>query len=83
MKITFNYIRNKIRKHSKEELLKHCYDQLDKHRSVTNPIWLIFLLMKWTYLYGGESSVSTPLNKTLFNKILWSISKYNNQNINR
>ncbi|WP_271785399.1 hypothetical protein [Aquimarina algiphila] len=82
MKITFSYIRNRIREHSKQDLLQACYNILDdKKDEQKKPIWFVFLLMKWTYLYGGEKYPSKPLTKNKLVKILKSITDFNEEHI--
>ncbi|HNP69293.1 MAG TPA: hypothetical protein PKH16_15410 [Aequorivita sp.] len=81
MEITFNYIRNRIREHSKEELLQFCHNVLDDKRDKIKPIWFVFLLMKWTYLYGGEKNPSKPLTPQKASKILKSITDFNQEHI--
>jgi len=78
MEITFTYIRNRIREHSKQELLHACYNILDdKKDEIKKPIWFVFLLMKWTYLYGGEKYPSKPLTQKKLSNILKSITDFN------
>jgi hypothetical protein len=81
MDITFNYIRNRIREHSKKELLEFCHNVLDNEKDKIKPIWFVFLLMKWTYLYGGEKHPSKPLTPEKASKILQSITRFNQDHI--
>lgn len=81
MEITFNYIRNRIREHSKEDLLEYCYNILDDKKNERKPIWFVFLLMKWTYLYGGEKFPSKPLTPQKATKILKYITDFNQEHI--
>lgn len=81
MENTFTYIRNRIREHSKQDLLLACYNLLDKTKNELTPIWFVFLLMKWTYLYGGEKYPSKELTDAKFKKILNSISNFNEEHI--
>lgn len=78
MEITFNYIRNRIREHSKEDLLQACYNFLDdKKDEKSKPLWYVFLLMKWTYLYGGEKYPLKPLRPQNISNIFRSITELN------
>ncbi len=78
MEITFNYIRNRIREHSKQDLLQACYNILDdKKDEKSKPLWYIFLLMKWTYLYGGQKYPSKPLTQQNISNIFKSITELN------
>ena len=56
--ITFNYIKNKIIKFSKKDLLAKLYSILKevdlRDDSKPSAIWDVFLLIKWTYLNGKE-----------------------------
>ena len=80
MRITFNYIRNRIREHSKDELLRASYRVLNDKRKHM-PIWYVFLLMKWTYIYGGERKPSKPLTNEKFSKLLNAITNFNQEHI--
>lgn len=81
MEITFTYIRNRIREHSKQDLLQACYNILDDKKDEIKPIWFVFLLMKWTYLYGGEKYPSKPLTQKKLSNILKSITDFNQDHI--
>ncbi len=81
MQITFKYIRNRIREHSKSNLLQACYNILDDKKDKHKPIWYVFLLMKWTYLYGGESYPLKPLTDRRLSNILKSITDFNSEHI--
>lgn len=82
MTITFTYIKNRIREHSKQDLLQACYNILDdKKDELKKPIWFVFLLMKWTYLYGGEKYPNKPLTREKLVKILKSITDFNEEHI--
>lgn len=81
MEITFNYIRNRIREHSKKDLLQACYNILDDKRKEPKPIWFVFLLMKWTYLYGEEKFPLKELNNKRLTNILNSITNFNQDHI--
>lgn len=81
METTFSYIRNRIREHRKEDLIDNCYRLLDHYRDEFGPIWFIFLLMKWTYLYGGEKYPLKALTAQKFNVILQNITDFNSEHI--
>lgn len=81
MEITFSYIRNRIREHRKEDLIDNCYSLLEHYKDEFGPVWFIFLLMKWSYLYGGEKYPSKALSQNKFNDILRNISNFNEEHI--
>nr|WP_320118113.1 hypothetical protein [uncultured Marinifilum sp.] len=81
MEITFKYIRNRIREYRKEDLLSACYRLLDLRKDELSPIWFVFLLMKWTYLYGGEKYPSKQLTDIKFRKLLNMITNFNEEHI--
>ncbi|MEE1898166.1 hypothetical protein V1389_07460 [Flavobacterium rakeshii] len=83
MKITFNYIRNRIREHNKEDIVNACYKLLESYDKNLGPIWFVFILMKWTYLYGSENHHSKPLTNKKFSTLLKSISKFNDNHISQ
>lgn len=65
--IEFNYIRNKIRKYSKDSLLNSCIEILRKSETPqfnNIAIWDIFLVLKWTMIYAEHSNrlkIADPL----------------------
>ncbi|MCT4614639.1 MAG: hypothetical protein N4A49_07180 [Marinifilaceae bacterium] len=79
----FKYIRNRIREYSKFDLLSACYNKLEKDKDKITPIWSIFLLMKWTYLYGGSKYPSKQLDDSRFVKLLNQVYKLNEEHISR
>ncbi len=79
--ITFKYIRNRIREHSKKDLLSACYNILDNNKDEIKPIWFVFLLMKWTYLFGEEKYPVKPLTEKRLSNILHSITNFNEDHI--
>lgn len=81
MEITFSYIRNRIREHRKEDVIDNCYKLLKNYRDEFGPIWFIFLLMKWTYLYGGDKYPLKVLTVQKFNAILQNITDFNQEHI--
>ncbi len=83
MEITFKYIRNRIQEHRKEDLLNACYRLLDLKKDELSPIWFVFLLMKWTYLYGGKKYPTKQLTDKRFRKILNSITNFNEEHISK
>lgn len=81
MGLTFNYIRNRISEYRKQDLLQACYNILDRRDDPMKPIWFVFLLMKWTYLYGEERYPSKDLTEKRFLNILNSILNLNQEHI--
>jgi hypothetical protein len=81
MEITFNYIRNKIAKYSKDELLKFSYSLLDEKKDEVFPIWHVFILMKWTIIYGGNKYPPKPLTLEKYHRIYDNISNFNQDHI--
>jgi hypothetical protein len=82
MEVTFNYIKNRIREHSKPELLNACYNLLNIKRDEAFPIWYVFILIKWTYKFAGEKYPSKQLTDKKFANIYNSISNFNQSHIN-
>lgn len=81
MEVTFNYIRNKIRKYDKDELLNYCYIELDNSRNKIKPVWYIFLLMKWTYVHGGDKYSHNKLDHQKFISLLNLVTNFNEKHI--
>src|SRR5688572_17310111 len=81
MELSFTYIRNRIREHKKQDLLQACYNVLDSKEKELKPVWFVFLLMKWTYLYGEETYPTKVLTGQQFSKILNSILNFNQEHI--
>jgi hypothetical protein len=81
MKKEFSYIRNRIREYRKEDIIDYSYQLLDLNKNDFKPIWFVFLLMKWTYLYGGEKHPSKKLTFEKFNQILKGIADFNQEHI--
>lgn len=81
MKIEFSYIKNRIREYRKEDLIDYSLQLLDSNKNDFKPIWFVFLLMKWTYLYGGEKYPSKLLTVGKFNQILKTIADFNQEHI--
>lgn len=75
MKVTFNYIRNRISEYKIDDLLEFSYNLLDSQNKEAFPIWYIFILMKWTMIYGGKNHPSKKLTNEKFLNICNSISK--------
>jgi hypothetical protein len=73
---SFSYIRNRIAEHSKDDLLKISYNLLNEKRDKPFPIWEIFILMKWTLIYGGTKHPPKPLTPQKFAKICKEISEF-------
>lgn len=81
MKIEFSYIKNRIREYRKEDLIDFSLQLLDSNKNDFKPIWFVFLLMKWSYLYGGEKYPSKMLTAEKFNHILKTIADFNQEHI--
>ena len=81
MEIEFSYIKNRIREYKKEDLIDYSYQLLDFNKNDFKPVWFVFLLMKWTYLYGGEKYPVKKLTPEKFNHILNCISNFNSDHI--
>ncbi len=78
--VTFSYIRHKIQKFKKVDILNKCYAYLLAN-SERVPVWDIFLLMKWTYLYGEEKYPPKEFTDNDFAKIVNSIAKLNDEHV--
>lgn len=81
MEIEFSYIKNRLREYKKEDLIEYSYQLLDSNNNEFKPIWFVFLLMKWTYLYGGEKYPSKELTAVKFHYILNCITDFNKDHI--
>ena len=81
MEIEFGYIKNRIKEYTKDELIDYSHRSLDLNKGQLSPIWFIFLLMKWTYLYGGEKYPSKQLTSEKFNNILNKITNFNKDHV--
>ncbi len=88
--IEFNYIRNKIRKYSKDSLLNSCLEILRKSETpqfYNIAIWDIFLVLKWTMIYAEQSNrlkiadqlaiqrITEDINKLRMQHSLFSLNK--------
>lgn len=84
--ITYNYIRNKVRKFSKKELLSNLYSILKsldlKDDDKPSPIWHIFLLIKWTYIDGAEPYYPKHLSNKEISELLKNIEKFEDKILN-
>jgi hypothetical protein len=81
MELNFLYIRNRIREHKRQDLLQACYNVLDNKEKEPKPVWVIFLLMKWTYLYGEDTYPPKLLTEKQFTNILNSIFNFNQEHV--
>jgi hypothetical protein len=81
MEIGFSYIRNRISEHKKDDLLEYCFSVLESKKNEHFPIWYIFILMKWTYVYGDNKYPPKVLNPQRFNRIYNAISNFNQGHI--
>lgn len=79
--MSFNYIRNRIGEHRRQDLLQACYNVLDRIGKEAEPVWSVFLLMKWAYLYGEQSYPSKILTDKQFSNILNSIYNFNEEHV--
>lgn len=81
MEVTFSYIKNRIGTYRKDDLLKLCYLYLYKYKDKVMPIWFVFVLMKWTYLYAENKYPPKELKEVDFHKLLDLISKLNDSHL--
>ncbi len=81
MKITFNYIKNRIAEYRKSDIFNFCYRILENEKKSHFPIWYIFILMKWTFKYGESRYPSKPLTQERFAKLYNAISNFNDDHI--
>ncbi|UMQ40601.1 hypothetical protein MKS83_14480 [Chryseobacterium sp. Y16C] len=84
--ITYNYIRNKIKKFSRKELLISLYSLLKrvdlKDDNKPSAIWQVFLLIKWTYLNGEEPYKPKKLSDNEILQLLNYIEKFESTTLN-
>jgi hypothetical protein len=83
LKVSFTYIRNQIRKYETEDLLKFCYIYIESKKDEVFPIWIIFTLMKWSYLHGSYNTVSNKLDKEKFANLYNLICEFNTEHISK
>ncbi|MFC0344169.1 hypothetical protein [Epilithonimonas hispanica] len=83
MKNDFNYIRNRISEHSIDELLEYSYNLLENQKKEIFPVWYVFILMKWTIIYGGKKRPSKILTIKKFGNIYNAISNFNQDHISQ
>lgn len=83
MAITFEDIEKKIKRHNPADLILSCYHVLDNHKEKTLPIWSVFLLIKWSYLYSTEKDNYEALSNEAFLDILNSITNFNQEHIGK
>lgn len=81
MEVPFTYIRNKIRKYKKDDLLRFCYYYIDHKKDEKFPVWVIFTLMKWSYTHGGYNPITKKLEEKEFLLIINLIFQFNNEHV--
>lgn len=81
METTFNCIKNRISDHSKDDIISFCYQLMDAKKNEVFPIWFVFIIMKWTMIYGGNRYPPKKLTPEKFNNIYNSVSKLNEGHI--
>lgn len=79
--ISFNNIRHKIQEHRKLDILQKCYSYLDSVGNAFKPVWDIFLLMKWTYLYAEQKYPYKPFTDKDFNSIVNLIPRLSDDHV--
>lgn len=81
METDFKYIKNRIGEYKKQDLLEFCYDLLESKKDEEFPIWYIFIIMKWTYIFGGEKYPPKQLTQERFARIYNATSNFNQGHI--
>lgn len=81
MKVSFNYIRNRISEHSIDDLLEFSYNLLESQKKEVFPIWYVFVLMKWSMIYGGKKRPPKKLTNEKYGNIYNSITNLNQEHI--
>ncbi len=79
IKMTFNYIRNQIRKYRKEDLIDRCYLELDTKVDQPAAIWQIFTILKWSFIHGGVDITTKSLTEQAFIKIYKATYKFDEE----
>lgn len=79
--VAFNDIRHKIQTFKKVDILDKCYYYLSVKQNKFTPIWIIFLLMKWTYLYGEKKYPYSTFTDKDFVKLVNLLSELDNGHI--
>mgnify|MGYP000630978822 CR=1 FL=1 len=82
MKIKFKKIQRLISNYRKDDIFNFCIAALDRNKdNIQFPIWYIFSLMKWTYLFGGKRTSPKRLTQNKFKKISNLILDFNQEHI--
>lgn len=80
MSTEFKYIRNQIRKYTRESLVLLCIQKikhLEGRHQKTYPIWSIFTLLKWAFIYAGDkypSQNASSANVEKLIELIWELS---------
>lgn len=77
MDITFNYIKNRISEYRKSDIIDFCHEILEENRGKIFPVWTIFTLMKWTYLYGEKKYPYKNIDRKRISDLCHLISSFN------
>ncbi len=78
----FSFIRNQIRKYSTKSLLVNSINllkQVESNPKQSYPIWEIFLLLKWTFIFSGDKHPTKEANQEIVQQLLSHIVQLQNQ----
>lgn len=70
---TFLEIKNQIQTYTRDSIVFRALDflhKLEKAREFREPVWTIFSLIKWSYLYTTDSAMKNPITDLKFNELL-------------
>lgn len=75
--MTFDQIKGAISSYRKSDLIEFSLNTLDNCKGQINPVWSIFTLMKWAYLFGESKYPLNELNEKSFAHLCNSIFEIN------
>ncbi|GAB3429837.1 hypothetical protein [Niabella aquatica] len=71
--VTFEEIKQHIQLYTRDSIVFRALDflhQLEKSREFREPVWTIFSLIRWAYLYTTDSAMKSPITDIKFNELL-------------
>jgi hypothetical protein len=75
------YIVNRIGEYRRDDILEFCYKLMDSKRNEMFPIWHVFLIMKWAYLYSGIKYSSKVLTPERFARIYNAVNDLGSEHV--
>lgn len=71
--VTFSEIKGQIQTYTRDSIVFRALDflhYLEKTKQFREPVWNIFCLIRWSYLYTSDSALKSPITDSLFNELL-------------